>query len=531
MQTIQSKATETEVPLKSDMKSGASGLTIYPIPVEEDPATDYTLTVNGRPVITHRARVSAHPVNKVWPGCQRSKVQTEIASFASWDMSEPVEVSILSRRPVRDVRVRPSSAGITPRVEGDQIRFAIAKPGQFTVEVNGTHNALHLFVNPTEDAAPDPKDRAVRYFGPGVHCPGIIRLESNQTVYLAAGAVVYGAILAEKAANITILGRGILDGSKFDRLDGLTALVCLYDCDRVRLEGITLRDSAVFTITPIACRRVNLSNIKIIGNWRYNSDGINFINCRECNVEDSFIRTFDDCICLKGYEKFGAFVYPLQLLDNKWDGSFTVDGKNSHSFGEWQRRLGAYACDVSKPISGIQVRHCVLWNDWGKALEIGIETITEEISDILFDNCDIIHVAGTAMDVMIQDRARCKNILFRDIRVEFDDDFPRSLCLEQNQHHYELQTRDNTPPFLVTLEVNTGYVTVDTVRGHIDDVRFENIEVASRWMPRSRIHGYDAEHLVQRVRIENLCINGQKVTSLEAGGFKLNEFVKDISLK
>jgi len=395
--------------------------------------------------------------------------------------------------------------------------------------VNGLHHALHLFANPPEKEIPAATNPNVRYFGPGVHCPGVIRLESHQTVYLAAGAVVYGAILAEKAEHVAILGRGILDGSKIDRLDGLTALLCLYDCTSVRIEGITLRDSAVFTLAAVNCRQVDMRNIKILGAWRYNSDGIDFVNSRHCRVEDCFIRAFDDCIVFKGYEKFGSFIYPLQLFDNKWDGSFTVDGTTSRTFAAWQRSMGTYACEADQPISDIQVRRCVVWNDWGKALEIGIETVVEEIRDILFEDCDLIHVAGVAMDVTTHDRAWCKNIVFRNIRVELDDDMTRSLCLERNQHGYELLPRDrDSLPYLIRLEVGTGYCVVDPGRGSIEGVRFQNIAVTSRWMPRSQIHGYDASHLVQRVEIENLRLNGNMVTDLAAGNFERNEFVKDI---
>ena len=503
-------------------------LTIHPVPVEETPATDYMLTVNGLPVFTYQARVSAYPMNQIWPGYQRAMEQTEIASFSSWDMTEPVEVVIMSSRPVRDVLVRPTSAGIKPRVEDGAIRFTIAKPGQFTVEVNGTHHALHLFANPMEDVASDPEDPAVRYFGPGVHCPGLIRLESNQAIYLAGGAVVYGAILAEKAKNIAILGRGILDGSKFDRLDGLTALVCLYDCDGVRLEGITLRDPGVFTVAPIACRQVRIRNVKMIGGWRYNSDGIDFINCRHCSVEDSFARTFDDCICLKGYEKFGNFIYKLQLPDGMSSGSenYTIDGVHG-SFAKFERNLGAYTCDGA-PINDIQVRRCVLWNSWGKALEIGIETVAEEISDILFEDCDIIHVSGIAMDVTSHDRARCKNILFRNIRVELDDDLTRPVMQQRKDQSYEVVPGDTYSPYLINLEVGTGYCTVDSVRGCIEDVRFQDIEVTSRCTPPSQIHGYDAEHMVQRVTIENLRINDKLICNFAEGNFKHNEYASAI---
>ena len=188
-------------------------------PVEEIPATDYALTVGGQPVFARQARVSAFPLNQVWPGYQRPLAQTEIASFAAWDHVGAGGGRGRQRPPgARRCGCGRGPPGSRPSVEGDTIRFTIAKPGQYTVEVNGTHRALHLFANPPEEAAADPRNPNVLYFGPGVHCPGLIRLTSGQTVYLAGGAVVYGAILAEKAENIVIRGCGILDGSKFDRM-------------------------------------------------------------------------------------------------------------------------------------------------------------------------------------------------------------------------------------------------------------------------------------------------------------------------
>ncbi len=156
-----------------------------------------------------------------------------------------------------------------------------------------------------------------------------------------------------------------------------------------------------------------------------------------------------------------------------------VFGVTARPFAEWQRNLGTYVCG-GKAIHDIQVRRCVLWNDWGKALEIGIETVADEIRDVVFEDCDIIHVSYAAMDVTTHDRATCKNILFRNIRVEFDDDFTLPQCLDRNQHFYPLQPWDKERPFLFTLSVGQGYVTVDTARGHIEDVSFENIEVTAR---------------------------------------------------
>jgi hypothetical protein len=459
-------------------------------------------------VFTHRARVSAGPINQLYPGYQRPLDQTEIASFATWDMAGPVEVEVVSSRPVEEVRVRPYSYAIEPVVEGDTIRFAVVRPGQFTVEVNGVHHALHLFANPMADAAPDPEDANVIYFGPGVHCAGIIRPTSNQTVYIDGRAVVYGAIAAEDAENITITGRGIIDASKFDRADA-NAIIFLARCTNVHIDGITLRDPNVFAVTPVACQHVHIKNVKLIGNWRYNSDGIDFVSCQHCSVEDSFVRAFDDCIVFKGYQNWGPFIHKVQslgarMIPNNW----TIDGVTAHTSSYLQEHFGRYLCNAA-PVHDMRVSRCVIWNDWGRALEIGAETVASEIRDILYEDCDIIHCVHFAMAVHNMDRALCKDILYRNIRVELDDN--------DGDH------------MLIGLENIEGWCSHDDERGHIEDIVFKDIDVTATGKVFSLLVGTDDEHLVQRVSIENMRVNGRAINRLDPDAFQTNEFVREVS--
>lgn len=496
------------------MKSPNKIQLIHPAPVEETPATDYRLTVNGQPVFTYPARVSAHPLNQGWPGYQRPLEQTEIASFATWDMVEPSEVNIVSARPVKEVRIRPKSHGIQPKVEGNTIGFTLKKPGQFTVEVNGTHNALHLFVNPMEADPPDLRDPNVRYFGPGMHCPGIIKMTSNQTVYLAGGAVVYGAVIAEKADNIAIRGRGILDGSKFDRFD-VNGLINLIGCTNVMIEGLILRDPNLWTIVPALCQQVHIRNVKLIGLWRYNTDGIDFVNSQHCSVESSFIRSFDDSIVFKGIPY--------------WD--FNICTVWPDSGTGWSRR-GQYECNLA-PVQDIQVRHCVVWNDWGRALEIGAETMATEISDLLFEDCDIIHAVHVAMDVQHIGCAECKRIRFHDIRVELDDDFARPVYQERKDQVYAAKPGDPyiTPAIVLEIKTIHNLWFGNGAHGRIEDISFKDIAVTAWGMPPSYLRGYDSEYLVKGVTIENLRINDKAITNLSEGNFSCNDFVRNVVVK
>ena len=87
-----------------------------------------------------------------------------------------------------------------------------------SVEINGNSTTnLMLFANEIEKNKPNPSDRNTLYFGPGIHEIddeyGFLRLKSNQTLYIAGGAVLRARIIVEDEKNVTIAGRGILDGS------------------------------------------------------------------------------------------------------------------------------------------------------------------------------------------------------------------------------------------------------------------------------------------------------------------------------
>lgn len=472
----------------------AGKVVIHPAPVEEVPCEDYTVTVNGVPVFVQQARVSAQPFNQVWAGYQRPLAQTEVAAFATWDMAGPVEVAVVSARPVREARVRPGSFGIQPVVEGRTIRFALAQPGQVTVEVNGMHRALHLFANPPETDVPDPDDPKVLYFGPGVHCAGIIRMTGGQTVYLAGGAVVYGAIIAEKVEDIVIRGRGILDGSKFAR-GAVQGLISTLGCRRVAVEGVILRDPPGWTLVPVVSEHVHIRNIKLIGLWRYNADGIDFVNSRQCSIEDSFVRSFDDCIVFKGLQD--------------WPG---------------------VACN-QEPVTDIRVRRCVLWCDWGRALEIGAETVASEMSDLLFEDCDIIHSLDVAMEVQNGDRAHCHDLRFSNIRVELDDDQTRQVYQEREGQVYDVAPTERHLSQLIVLVVGGGMWNKDSIRGRIDDVHFKDIDVTAWDMPEVYLAGCDAEHTVDGVSIENLRINGRRMRGPEEARFVIGPFVGRVSVE
>ena len=320
-------------------RAKTTGATVvsWPAPAGERLFEDYTLRVNGQPVPVYSCRVSAMPFNQVWPGYQRPLDQTEFAGFAYWSMSGPVTVEVISKRTFKSVAVRPSSRAIRPAVEGQRIRFELSRPGQFTVELDGPHHALHLFADPPETGAPKRGDANVIYFGPGVHHPGKIHLKNGQTIYIAGGAVVYTAITGREVSGAQILGRGVIDTSEFARNQG-GGSISLEACSDIKIDGIIIRDSDLLGLSAYGSRKLAVSDVKLVGFWRYNSDGIHFCNCQEVTVRGSFIRSFDDAMVLSG-DKGGSTGIPDRNYDMLPLRDIQVSGLGSGAIGGGRSRL------------------------------------------------------------------------------------------------------------------------------------------------------------------------------------------------
>lgn len=326
---------------------------------------------------------SAVPYNTVWPGKQRPTDQTEISYFVSFDMSEAVELCIeLDTDRIDSLAIRPIQYAVPFRADGDKVFLSIECPMNFTVEVNGYHSALHVFANPVSDDVPTEN---TIYFGSGEHHVGWIFPKSGQTVYIAEGATVYGSIYIYKQGNVRICGRGILDSSKFKRGDeyapnhavhavlaelGLTeadtrrgvSSLCAYGCHGLKIEGIIFRDAPNWTLTTRnGCRDVEIDNIKLIGMWRYNSDGIDLCSTYNAVLKNSFIRSFDDCIVVRA---------PY------------LDGEECES-----------GCE------NITVCNNVLWCDWGKSLEIWNGNRDSHIRNVTWKDNYLIHTAHYAVSI------------------------------------------------------------------------------------------------------------------------------------
>jgi polygalacturonase len=253
----------------------------------------------------------------------------------------------------------------------------------------------------------------------------------------------------------------------------------------VVVNGVILRDPNVWACSLFACRNVAIANVKFIGLWRCNTDGIDICNSQEVMVRDSFVRTFDDSIVLKGVQ------------------------------GQFDQQA----------VRNINVSGCVVWNDWGKALEIGAETHAPEIADVRYEDCDIVHSTHIALTVLHGDSAKVRNITYKNVRVEIGDDNPRPRYQTSREARYEPKAGDDFLPQLLAVHVNPMAYPKEGWKGDIRNVIFEDVSVTGPQMSASSLRGWDAEHTVEGVTIKNLRFNGKKLEDEKAARISMGTHV------
>lgn len=444
-----------------------------------DAEPGFSVSVNGRPVRVHTARVAPREEDRRWKAMDdkaNSALYYDTAAFASFEMTGRARVRVTFREPIRTVRILPSSLNIRPSVRGNACTFTVDRPAYLTVEVNDDWvRSLHLFADAPEKNAPRPTDPNVIYFGPGVHEVTRIVVRSGQTVYLAPGAIVravvgpdepfgisgysglrtYAPTFELRGERIRFCGRGILDGTALPTHS--RHLLYVQGSD-IEIEGVILHNSPTWNIPIRQSDRVRVRNVKILGH-RANSDGIDICNSRDVTVEDCFLRTLDDLIVVK----------------------------TDKGAGKVQR---------------IVARRCVLWNEVAHALSVGAE-LREDVDAVLFEDCDVIHDKGREWTLRVYhcDAARITNIRFRNIRIE--------------------ETRR-----FISLWINRAFWSRDEERGHIDGVAFADIR-AQGSPGLIELLGYDAEHLVQNVLFRNVVLNGRPITRDD---IRTNDFVRNVTI-
>ena len=178
------------------------------------------------------------------------------------------------------------------------------------------------------------------------------------------------------------------------------------------------------------------------------------------------------------------------------------------------------------------VENCVIWNDWGKCLEIGAETRAETIENIIFRNCDLIHLTGCALDCLNVDYADVNGVLFEDIRVEADEIIPTPQILTCDTEKYENRDENYMPPLIyIGIDFHHEYSTGGTRRGHNRNITFHNIRLWGNHMPTVICYGYDDKHKTENIIISNLSFNDNPITTLDENHLCIGNHTENIRIE
>lgn len=251
------------------------------------------------------------------------------------------------------------------------------------------------------------------YLAGGTFVSGTLYLKSYVTLYIEAGTVLRGSndiedfpsissrypsytgsletnkmlLYAEDAQNISIDGRGTIDGNGDHWVDGpygfpsfskRPRIIHLRACQNVVVRDVTLYNSASWVQSYQSCKNLRIDGITVdsrenkdVERERYadapgrNTDGLDLIDCERVRIANCFINSGDDAICLK---------------------SFSPD--------EACRDITITNCVVSSNASGIK---------------IGTET-SGRFEDITITNCVVYDTRNDAIAVMSVDGARIERI-------------------------------------------------------------------------------------------------------------------------
>lgn len=192
--------------------------------------------------------------------------------------------------------------------------------------------------------------------------------------------------------NISITGRGRIDGNgvafmgrklsdsyelkPVTDFDPRPHVLTLVNASNVKINSVTIANSAYWTVHLVGCYDVAISNISLLNNLKIrNGDGIDIDHSRKVRISNCFIESGDDCICLKNRREFEEY----------------------------------------GPCEDVVVTNCIMTSR-SCAVKIGSENM-DAIRRVLFDNC-IITKSNRGIGIQNRDEGTVSDVTFSNMTVD-----------------------------------------------------------------------------------------------------------------
>lgn len=196
----------------------------------------------------------------------------------------------------------------------------------------------------------------------------------------------------EKLEQVSITGTGVIDGNgisfmgeelsdsyvlkPFNIVDPRPHLLTLIDCKKLNIDGVTFQNSAYWTVHLVGCNDVSISNITLLNSIKIrNSDGIDLDHSKNVRINNCYIESGDDCICLKNRREYEAYG----------------------------------ACE------NIVISNCTMTSS-SCAIKIGSENM-DRISHVLINNCNIRN-SNRGLGIQNRDEGTVSDVIFSNSLVE-----------------------------------------------------------------------------------------------------------------
>lgn len=474
----------------------------------------YSVTVNGDPVFVEHMTKFAPEMQVHYAHCSLSA-------------GMPASVAVTLSESFNSFRLSPTSRKLDVARDGNTLTFA-SGPNYLILAVDSKELLFLLFdeaeVDPPKlgdanvksiadydvdatgatlettkvqaaiDAASG-SDQNILYFPPGKYLVGELWLKSDMTVYLAGGAVLYGAatpadfntgsggvdiencvhgmIRIFDVDNVKVLGRGVIDSNgKAIRAQDDTKLNLfkIEQSSNITIDGILVRDPSFWNTLIYRSDQVEVLNYKMV-NCRpttttyNNTDGVNFDESTNGRLYNAFLYTGDDSIATK----------------NEYDdGTVNIDNIVHEKVVCYSNSVGC---------------------------KIGTKTMGQTMNGVVFRDIDIVK-AGRALNIDAYDTAIVSDTLFEDIRIEAADSL--LIALEE------------------TMPPDWREAANESI---IRNTTFRNI--SAEVSKPIDLHGRSNEFGIDGVHFENFTINGNPITSSNDSDaqFSVNQYVTDLTFE
>lgn len=354
----------------------AQQVKLHPVP-EEFASDYYVVKVNGQPVPVFHAGLNVYFAGFDFEGNADVEVssKSEEDKYAGQTSNKEVVPDGEKGYWRGSVAVKPLSRNIKTTLNGKTVRFSLDSAGQYSVERAGTahfkDDVIFIFANRPETGPPVSESPDMIHLKPGIH-QRHIDLKTGQTLYMEAGAVLFGSINVWDAENVTIRGRGTVvyyGPQSEDHDDGWKHQKNWHPMTTHNVRGLTVSGitfvgrSRTWSVQTHTTFDAVFDNIKIIAvnPQNINGDGIDWYGGGRAKVTNSLIRSMDDCF------------------------AFFTEDSSLDMWGEKQTTKGE--------VKDIAIENCVLWTTLANIFRIGFngqELVTDRIT---MKNVDVIHMS------------------------------------------------------------------------------------------------------------------------------------------